>query len=169
MVITPYWKDRFGFTDYPCVPPRFERRMPFPWRRVELLDFHVKADAFPVFVDEDGSEWTCDKHFFSDGGSIPLSVQSMTGITADRFKPAFYFHDAAYRHGGLWKWVGDRWIFMPLTRDECDRLLYRMILASGGYVWEAELVYRGLKWFGGFAWSHHEELRKQEDAKRRDR
>jgi hypothetical protein len=160
----PYWQDRDNFTDYGFNPPRYEiRRLLFIMRRrVELVNYRPDPVNPPKLVLRDGRIVTFFKGAPSDGGSIPFIVQWWTGLTRDRFKPAFYFHDLMYANGGAWISCdgGATWAFVELTRYECDDILDQAIQASDGTTEEREIVFDGLSWFGWAAWEHHREHRK---------
>lgn len=114
-----------------------------------------------MFVDEEKNQWRCDKHYWSDFGSIPPPFQGVPGLDRERHKFPYMFHDNAYQEMGLWKRLKgeEKWNFTPLTRMECDLFLCRMIeydIVPGGVVnrqmilWGVRLG--GSRYFGRGDW-----------------
>jgi hypothetical protein len=160
------WINQFNFTDRPCDPPEYERIWPLPWRKRILVNYQVDIANPPTFLDNCGRMIRGDQHIHSDGGTIPPFATWLTGISPGDFKPAFYFHDLGYRCEGFWFWTFGAWVFIRLTREQIDSLLYEMLRAAGASVWQAEVIYNGVRVGGGFAWNHHAAQREQEARKR---
>lgn len=64
--------------------------------------------------------------FPTDLGSIPSFLQGMPGFSKDSWILSYLFHDSNCLQGGLW--CGK--VFIGMTREEADRLLYAMIAAE---------------------------------------
>ena len=127
----------------------------WPWRKTWWEG--KLSDAFPLMW-QDGKTGTLympDRHEArTDLGSIPPPLRSL--FPADEAPYAYYCHDSAYRHGGLW--VADSldgaWTFRPMTRADVDRLCLLDMLEAGGVGWcRRHIIYRHVRWYGGAAWS----------------
>jgi len=82
-----------------------------------------------TFVDDVGNWWICDRHYWTDFGSIPPPLQSIPSFDRERHKFPYMFHDNSYQEKGLW-WSQDSgitWAFMPMSRLVCDLFLSKMI------------------------------------------
>jgi hypothetical protein len=93
-----------------------------------------------TWIEEDGGKWEPDQHFLTDGMSGGWLVSAFIHCTTMQFVGP-YFHDSAYRHGGLW--LGG--VFVEMTKLQIDWLLARMIAADGGRWSQAIAVYVGLQ------------------------
>lgn len=111
--------------------------------------------------DADPLTWHCgglwaqpDRHFESDGGSIPRLVQCIPALQKDRYWRSYGFHDSAYRYGGWYVRMADgAFRFVRLTRAEADEWLYRMIIAEGGTLATARTVWAAVRACGWACWS----------------
>ncbi len=100
--------------------------------------------------------------FMYDGASVPRIAWSLSGITPDGLMRApALVHDWIYAHKGKlpdesyqfkigkakWKPVLAVW-----AREAADKLFARMMRESGVSKPKRRMVYRAVRWFGGFSW-----------------
>jgi len=140
------------------VKGRFEGRFalyPLPggqwWGRMRY-EFRLDADD-PLRWIEGGYCWQPDRHFDSDGGSIPRLVQCVPALQKDRYWASYGFHDSHYRYGGLYQ-AG---LFIKESRRKADERLYRQLLAEGATTATAKTVWGFVRAFGGFCWDGKEQ------------
>lgn len=87
-----------------------------------------------------------DRTFQTDMASIPKILQWIPGLEKDSYL-APYFHDSAYRHGGIW--IDGKKV--ELTRKEADELLRDMLRCEGARI--ASWVYwAGVRMGGRGSW-----------------
>ena len=95
-----------------------------------------------------------DRHFLTDGGSIPRILRWV--YDAWCFVRAFLFHDSGYESRGVWvahELAREQWAFRHMTRQALDLLLRRLVPLDGGSLWDARIIYRAVRMFGWLAWA----------------
>ena len=105
-------------------------------------------DPDPLTWHAGGAEWQPDRHFSSDGGTIPRIIQCIPALQKDRYWQSYGFHDSHYRYGGLYR----NGLFIRQGRKAADQRLYDQLLAEGATVATAKTVWGFVRAFGGFAW-----------------
>jgi hypothetical protein len=120
-----------------------------------IFEFTSEAVAPLSYETDTGRMIRPDRHFFTDGGSVPLLAESL--IQRDAFLPAYLFHDSAYEHGGLFECPqgSDIFTFRPYTRAEADELLRQQILDLAGTATEARVVWLAVRLAGWVPWGKH--------------
>ena len=95
-----------------------------------------------------------DNHFFTDLGSVPLTLQYSLPkwFAKDRYIRAYIFHDSAYKHGGVWVCINGKWTFRNLTRKQADDMLYHMLIAEGASKANARAIWLGVRAGGWYSW-----------------
>ena len=114
-------------------------------------------DPMPImFRRANGELIQPDRRFFSDMGSIPISLQ--WAIPKDTYLEPYLFHDSAYLHHGLWfRGVDDLcFSFRALTVWESNALLKEMMLAQGAWSITANAVYGAVQACGWAIWANAE-------------
>lgn len=146
-----------------------------------VYDFRLVPENPLTYIDAKGIKYQPDRHFQTDQGTIPRAIQWM--IQKDRFL-GFYFHDSAYRFGGLYinrpEWKRISYVdkngnisFLPeyrwqeMTRSEADKLLRDMMQADpcpGNWLtrWS---VWAAVRAGGIFAWGRGDERQVKPAAK----
>jgi len=69
-----------------------------------------------------------DRHFLTDGGSVPAFIKGIPGFEHTRFARSYILHDSNYWHGHYF--VGG--LPVQCSRAMADKLMYRGIIAEGG-------------------------------------
>lgn len=97
------------------------------------------------FMDRSGKRWDAPKATIIDGASIPRALWSLVGspYTGD-YRRASIVHDVACNNDG-----GD-----PHARRAADRMFYEACRAGGCSIWEATVLYVGVRigaWWGEVA------------------
>ncbi len=120
--------------------------------RKAIFEFSLDSKAPLIFEDKDGNWWMPDRHFFTDWGSIPITLQWL--IPKDTYL-GYLFHDSGYKHHGLWfSEAGyQKFCFKKLTMTQANELLYDMMLAQGAWKVTAITVYDTLQIAGRIAWN----------------
>ncbi|CAK0740921.1 hypothetical protein CCP3SC15_1110003 [Gammaproteobacteria bacterium] len=88
-----------------------------------IYEFNLSKDWPLTLVADNGRQYTPDRHYFTDMGSIPRFLQFL--VPKDR-SLAFFTHDSSYEFGGLYI----NGIFCALTREQADDLLYQGMLCD---------------------------------------
>ena len=117
--------------------------------------FEFQSDlADPLTCCLHGILYRPDFHFFTDKGSVPRLIQTIAPYYFDRakYERAYYFHDSAYAHGGVWVAVHGGWEFKKITRKQADTMLRDMILLENGSKMNARLIYAGVRAGGWASW-----------------
>jgi len=101
-----------------------------------------------------GRLWMPDRHEQeTDLGSIPPPVRSI--FPQDEAPYAYYPHDSAYRHGGLWtaETLDGEWTFKKLSRSEADDMCLSAMLEAGGVsAARRAIIWSAVRSFGWAAW-----------------
>ena len=119
-----------------------------------------------IYTDKNGTLYQLDRHFFTDGGSVPPSVRWMPFAHLDpwNFPRAYLFHDCTYNFGGIYiKYPNDDvFKFRLRTRGETDALLSDMLFLDGATNIDERTIMSGI-WIGSrFVWdSKKPELQKK--------
>ena len=118
------------------------------WNKI-IYEFTSKNPTL-TYIDDDKNEWTPDRHYFTDMGSIPKWLQFL--IAKDRFL-GFYLHDSGYKFCGLYK----NGKFVYLSRKDIDELLYKMCLDDPIKPWNstAYVVYKAVREFGAYSYGRN--------------
>lgn len=124
---------------------------------VPLFDYRYQQELPDlIFTDASGIQYQLDRHFNTDGGSIPPIVRMAPGVHLDpfNFPRAYLFHDCTYQYGGIYiKYVGEeKFLFRLRTRFETDVLLGTMLKYDGATNVDQKAVMGGI-WIGSrFVW-----------------
>lgn len=138
--------------------PKYER-WGFFWK-IPLEDFHLDPVDPLTFWDEDCVAYQPDRNVSgTDGGSIPPPLWVIPGLSSKGLPRAYYFHDSAFRYGGLYvKRPGEeRFVFRRLTRRQCNILLGRMVRPDGGGRAQECMILTGLAIGSWFAWDEEKQ------------
>lgn len=143
--------------------PAFKRWL---WKRVPLFEF-FNDPSDPLTYTEGNIQYQPDRHFITDGGSIPPPLWDSPFVSLGPwdFPRAYPFHDSGFTYGGLYvRFAGEyRFTFTLMGRTKLNRLLCRMIRADGGDWIDAQTVGTGLTIGSGFCWN---ETKQAENRKR---
>lgn len=95
-----------------------------------------------------------DRHFRSDGGSIPIPLQGLPGygpFDSDHY----FFHDSGYTFHGLYVRVADteQYVYCPLSRWEMDRLLRLGRINDGLRLTAAWAIWWAVRMGGAKRWN----------------
>jgi hypothetical protein len=114
------------------------RALPFDW--------HGEFTQDLVCISLIGGKITIPKGFITDGATIPRILWPILANTDPDILYASFIHDFLYAvHGKL----PDR----TLTKDQADNILREQMIVVGAPRWKADIVYRAVHIFGGFAYS----------------
>lgn len=133
------------------------------WYRVPLFDYRwqqVLADL--IYIDDNGVKYQLDRHFETDGGSIPPVVRLTPFVHLDpwNFSRSYLYHDCVYQYGGLYiKYPEDsEFKFRLRTRNETDHLLGDMLPLDGATKADTKTIMGGI-WVGSrFVWNDKKPL-----------
>ncbi len=119
--------------------------------RKAIFEFTLETPSPLIFEDHAGNWWMTDNHFFTDWGSVPVSIQWL--IPKDTYL-GYLFHDSSFGHHGLWFLEKGAKVFEfnQLTMGESNDMLYQMMLAQGAWKVTAVTVYEAVELAGSFAW-----------------
>ena len=128
-------------------------RKPDHWWSRTTYDFRLDPIRPLTYIME-MLEAQPDRHFITDGGSIPKLVQVIPAFDATRYCGPYGFHDSAYKNG--WWFVRPRGASLfeqrPITRAQADLWLWDMLIADGATPLTAGIVYRFVRMFGSLCW-----------------
>lgn len=147
--------------------PKYTKNM---FYRVPLFDYRwqqVLADL--TYIDDDGNQYQLDRHFETDGGSIPPAVRWMPFAHLDpwNFARSYLFHDCTYGIGGCYiKYVGETTFkFRLRTREETDGLLGDMLPLDGATNADQKTIMSGI-WIGSrFVWDSKKPIAQKQARK----
>lgn len=116
-----------------------------------LVDIHKADEMGKVFtllepdgitVEAYGKTVHVPYGFKSDGASVPRIFWRMVFPSSDtQALRAAFVHDYIYQnHPYGW------------TKEQADSLFYRMLIEDGVPKWRAWMAYKGVDWFGSYAW-----------------
>lgn len=134
--------------------PGLDVRM-FGLAPTSLYEFTAHPVHPLMYVDSKGNVWQCDRHFFTDRGSIPSALRW-------KFSPDetlwFFFHDSGYMYHGLFLMDRNTGKFnlQPLTRDIVDNFLhdgYMSQWSDGKH--RANMIWSGVRIGGSIPWNGH--------------
>lgn len=128
-----------------------DERYCFLWS-VTIYRVNLDVDNPPYWKSPDGSQILMGQPFNSDGGSIPPFLQSIPGLSDDRFLLSYCGHDFGCKYGGLF-FRGHEdadYHFRRLTRLDVDNYLRLWVGAEGGNAAQREMIYRGVRLGAGF-------------------
>ena len=134
--------------------PKFNKEL---YYRIPLFEYrYQQVVSDMVYTDENGVQYQCDRHFLTDGGSIPPFVRLTPGVHLDpwNFPRAYLFHDCTYQLGGSYiKYPNeDIFRFRFRTRKETDDLLSVMLYFDGATKTDVKTVDFGI-WIGSrYVW-----------------
>lgn len=129
-------------------------RPPRPWYRPFFYNppafYHVTIKIDHPLTWLDRYEARTLAQFTSDKGSVPAVFEWL--IRDDAFLLSFLFHDSAYHSGGWYVHEANGFRFVELTRRQADDILYDMVLAEGGSVQQARLIWAAVRMGGARGW-----------------
>jgi hypothetical protein len=143
----------------------------FLWFRVPLFDYkwqQVIPDL--TYTDNIGVQYQLDRHFDTDGGSIPPIVRITPFVHLDpwNFARSYLFHDCIYQYGGIYiKYpTDDKFLFRLLTRQQTDQLLSDMLPLDGATNADQKVIMSGI-WIGSrFVWDNKNKPIEQKQARK---
>jgi len=89
-----------------------------------------------------------------DLGSIPPPLQGLFPATEAPY--AYFFHDCAYKFGGLWvaSDLKSEWKFKKLSRSKIDRICLLDMMEAGGIpLWRRRIIWSQVRMYGWACWS----------------
>jgi hypothetical protein len=120
------------------------------WRRRREYEFTLDRAAPMTFCHRSGFAIQPDRHGLTDMGSVPEILQAI--VSKDSYLPAFIIHDSACREHGLYfRAIGEPFTFCPVSSLDAHRLLREMVLALGGSLSMAGIIYAAVR-VGGPNW-----------------
>ena len=141
------------------------------WYHVPLFDYRWQQE-FPdlTYTDSIGVQYQLDRHFYTDGGSIPPVVRLTPGIHLDpwNFPRSYLFHDCTYQYGGIYiRYPFDtKFLFRLQTRQQTDDRLAEMLPLDGATKVDQKAVNGGI-WIGSrFVWDSINKPIKQKQARK---
>jgi len=93
-----------------------------------------------TFLSSDGAQYQPDRHFSSDGGSIPIFIQAIPAFQHDRYFRSYLFHDSACIHKCVFVKYDILFIKQDISRHEANFMLRDMLLAEGATMVTAQMV-----------------------------
>ncbi len=160
--ITPF------FTGYGKLEPLLDERG-IPRKRRWGMFWRIPLSQFTTgrlpltFHDFDGTAYQPDRHFPTDGGSIP---PFMWGIPFLQLNPmawprSYPLHDSLFTYGGLYvRRRGETYFkFREIPRVFGDGLLRRMVIADGAGMVDAAAIRLGVLIGSRFAWDEKAQAR----------
>ncbi len=138
------------------------------WWRVPLWEFTNDPDDPLTYRDGDGTDYQPDRHYLTDGGSIPPPLWGLGVLQLSpwAFPRPYSFHDCGFQYGGLYvrRPAGIAFVFERMTRQALNALLCRMIRADGGTPFDAGAVGAGLAIGSRFAWDEKRQAKARRAA-----
>jgi len=124
------------------------------FRGKQLYDFCNDERDPLTWSDGNGIMIRPDRHFVTDMGSVPLTLQFIAPgyFAKDRWIRSFILHDSAFLHGGHWFAVKGGWEFRELTMKQANKYLQQMVISEGGSKVTAWLIYAGVQIGGRASW-----------------
>lgn len=140
---------RRGFSGTFTLTPR----KPEHWWSPTCYDFRL-SNVTPLTWHDGTLLAQPDRHFVTDGGSIPKLVQCIPAFDGMRYSRPYAMHDSAYKNHCWYEASLEGVVFRrrPLSRVEADYWLREMLLADGATRATAQTVYRFVRMFGWMAW-----------------
>ena len=141
------------------------------WYRVPLFDYRWQQIVPDLtYTDIIGVQYQLDRHFYTDGGSIPPIVRLTPGVHLDpwNFPRSYLFHDCTYQYGGIYiKYPFDlEFKFRLRTRQQTDAILSDMLLFDGATLTDQRVINIGI-WIGSrFVWNNTKKPILQKQARK---
>lgn len=124
------------------------------WYIWPITVYHVTMDKLTplTLVQPDGTMVRIGPEFDCDDGSIPPFLQSIPGLSSNRFEWSYLFHNFACKYGGLFfrDHIETEFLFRRMTRPDVDLMLYNGIGAEGGNTVVRHTIYRGVRLYAPF-------------------
>lgn len=137
---------------------------PVPNERIDDFNYRLEQPWYFYFT-IDGVEYREDVPvgWMTDGTSVPRSIWSVFGITRDGLeRGAAWGHDWLYTNRGsiyCERIKDDAWmpVYVKLTREDVDNIFYQTLLDLKLSEKRSQLMFDGVRKFGGNAWENHRE------------
>jgi hypothetical protein len=147
------------FTGYGDLTPLLDAEGNRRWRRclvwrIPLWEFRNSNIDPLTYHAPDGTCWQPDRHFATDGGSVPPFLWAIPGLNPWAFPRAYPFHDSGFAFGGLYErrsWEA-QYHFVRLDRLALNAMLTDMIGADGGSLWDRARIAAGVALGSRWAW-----------------
>lgn len=147
--------------------PKYNKHL---FYRIPLFDYRwqqVLPDL--TYIDTNGAKYQLDRHFWTDGGSIPPFVRLTPGIHLDpwNFPRSYLFHDCTYIFGGIYiKYPTDEvFKFRLQTRQQTDTRLTEMLPLDGATIADQYAINGGI-WVGSrYVWNDKKPLAQKQARK----
>lgn len=139
---------------------------PVPVADTIFDDFNYRLEqSWYFYFTIDGVEYrdSVPEGWLTDGTSVPRSVWSFFGITRDGLeRGASWGHDWLYVNRGTIyceRIKNDEWVpvYVKLSREDVDNIFYQTLLDLHISSKRAQLMFDGVRKFGGSAWENHRE------------
>lgn len=143
------------------------------WYRVPLFDYRWQQPLPDLtYTDSVGVQYQLDRHFYTDGGSIPPIVRLTPFVHLDpwNFPRAYLFHDCTYQYGGIYiKYPNEpKFLFRLQSRLQTDARLADMLPFDGATKSDQYAVNGGI-WIGSrFVWDNKRKPIEQKQARKDD-
>jgi hypothetical protein len=153
----------FG-TMRPLIDPKTGKPVKKQWGyfwKVPMFAFRSDPRYPLTFWDNDGTGYQPDRHFTTDGGSVPPPLWLVPGLDPWQMPRAYPFHDSAFRYGGLYVKTVSRselgFQFKLMSRQECNALLGRMAPAEGMSGFDTCKILLGLRIGSRWCWDEKQQ------------
>jgi len=141
------------------------------WYRIPLFDYQENPGYPLIYTDTQGNQYSLDRHFETDGGSIPSLCQTIpfANLNPFNFPRAYLFHDSAYQYGGLYiKYAGETGFkFRLMTRKETDGSMPDWLYYDGANWWTRRVICTGLATGSWTVWNSKKSA-KQKASRKKD-
>ena len=114
-------------------------------REDEMGNVFTLKNRHGLRIKWNGKEVIVPRYFKSDGASVPRFFWRLVFPSSDTKAIR-----AAFAHDYIYRMHPDGW-----TKEDADRMFHDLLIADGVSKFRAWLAYKGVSWFGGWAWKTH--------------
>ncbi len=148
--------------------PRYDKVLLF---NAPLFEYTMVTPNL-TFTNKRGVQYQPDRHFNTDGGSIPPIVQSsfILHLNPFDFLRSYLYHDCGFIYGGLYiKYPGEEeFKFRLLDRRQVNALLAVMMPFDGALISDVIAIYTAVNIGSIFVWDHEVKPLKQREERRKN-
>lgn len=128
----------------------------FLWYRIPLFEYQCTNPQL-VYTDEIGVQYQLDRHFQTDGGTIPPLVRLMPGAHLDPFNfiRSYLYHDCICLFGGLYiKYPHDSvFKFRLIKRERSNIFLENMLPFDQATPYDVSVITKAVTTASPFVWT----------------
>lgn len=137
--------------------------------KMPLFEYTACSEDPLIYTDSDDIQYQLDRHFETDGGSIPSIAQAVPFLKLNPFDflRSYLYHDCAFIYGGLYiKYKHETDFKFRLLNRVTSNSILKMMMPYDGASWiDTSIIYNFVKAGSVFVWDNKKDAIQKQNRK----